>query len=544
MARLIDYLAWRGDLRFDERPLCDADSLVFSALAYLKFPDICLDGAPRTLRDCCDILLHGVGIRMMTADTDDSMQDVVRLAAASARFGRLLVRDYVDILEENPADPVQFSAVTFELDETTRFIAFRGTDSSIAGWKEDFMISFTRTRAQELALDYLQRHLEPGIAYYVGGHSKGANLTLYAACLLDEARQARIRHLYINDGPGLCPEVLSPELLERLDARTTVLVPEFCVIGRVFAPPITDTRIVKSTARTLAQHSIFSWAFEGGQIAYAETHDPRSLRINEILNRWMTALPADQRSRFTDEVFTALTRNGAVSLPELVEKGPSAFEDVLISLMDADHVAKNALIKLQAAAVETNLAQNAAPESKTKQSFFRRYLTEITMGAAGLSLVLLPPPLLRMTLTLLLLVVTVLEGSVTVQRLAKNKWDLRREQTRVILCIMLAVLFALSFLREQALLMLISAAAGALALIWAYLSAAHLQKSRGQRLRFWMYLAEGVLSFVFGIALLLVEERPAGYYTDALGLALLADCLLHVLVRRQENRIKRPRPED
>jgi len=540
MDRLLDYICWRGDLTFAERGFCDADNLVFCALAYLKFPDECLDGRPRTLRECYDMLLRGRGVEMMTTDTDVSMADVVRRAAESARFGRLAVRDYVDVFDGDPKDPVQFSAVTFELDGQTRFIAFRGTDSSIAGWKEDFMISFTRTRAQELALEYLRAHLDPGVRFYVGGHSKGANLTLYAACLLDDERQARILHLYINDGPGLCPEVLSPALLARIDERATMIVPEYCIIGKLFAPRIPDTRIVKSTAKTLAQHSIFSWGFENGALAPADTHSPHSLRANEVIDRWLTGVPTEQRSRVTDELFAALAHSGAESLFDLVQMGPTAFEDVLITLINADPVAKKALMLLPAAAVETELDEGfLTPDTKTIPGFFRSFSTEIAMGAAGLTLALLPPGLIRWALALLLFAVAAWETAVTVRLLHRKNWELHREQTRVTLCIVLLVLLALSFVREQALLVLVSAVAGGVMLLYAFLSAAHMQKSRGHRLRFWMYLAEGIFALFFGLMFLLAQERTVGYYTDAFGFALLADCALHVLVRRHEAKTKK-----
>ena len=36
----------------------------------------------------------------------------------------------------------QFSAITFILDDGTLFLAFRGTDETIVGWKEDFNMAF------------------------------------------------------------------------------------------------------------------------------------------------------------------------------------------------------------------------------------------------------------------------------------------------------------------------------------------------------------------------------------------------------------------
>jgi hypothetical protein len=43
----------------------------------------------------------------------------------------------------------------FHLPDGRIFVAFRGTDSTILGWKEDFELSFKETEAQKRARSYL-----------------------------------------------------------------------------------------------------------------------------------------------------------------------------------------------------------------------------------------------------------------------------------------------------------------------------------------------------------------------------------------------------
>ena len=40
MGTLFDYLNWRGDLSFDEAPINEVDSLIFSLLSYVEYKDI------------------------------------------------------------------------------------------------------------------------------------------------------------------------------------------------------------------------------------------------------------------------------------------------------------------------------------------------------------------------------------------------------------------------------------------------------------------------------------------------------------------------
>jgi hypothetical protein len=147
-----------------------------------------------------------------------------------ARFADALLSSYVDIIGSESG--MQFAALTIQLDDGTAFVAYRGTDNSVAGWREDFTMSFQVVPAQRHALQYLQsaqeRLREP---IRVGGHSKGGNLALYAAANVRTTTQQRILAIYNNDSPGLSPDVADETALLHLRDRITTIVPEFAVIG-------------------------------------------------------------------------------------------------------------------------------------------------------------------------------------------------------------------------------------------------------------------------------------------------------------------------
>ena len=95
----------------------------------------------------------------------------------------------------------QFSACVFELGNGTLYVAFRGTDSSIVGWKEDFMMrSAARSprRSRRALSDRAGWPLAGPIM--VGGHSKGGNLAVYAAANVPSEIQERITVVYSHDG--------------------------------------------------------------------------------------------------------------------------------------------------------------------------------------------------------------------------------------------------------------------------------------------------------------------------------------------------------
>ena len=119
-----------------------------------------------------------------TADDDAKL---LQRVASCARFKDITVCDYAH--EFNADTEMQFAAITLCLPDGARFVSFRGTDSTIIGWKEDCNMAFSRpVPAQEAARAYLERAAlaAPG-ALYVGGHSKGGNLAVYAASTVSDA---------------------------------------------------------------------------------------------------------------------------------------------------------------------------------------------------------------------------------------------------------------------------------------------------------------------------------------------------------------------
>ena len=54
------------------------------------------------------------------------------------------------------------------------------------GWKEDFYLSYTTgTNGQKAAVAYIDQLFEnETLPIHVGGHSKGGNLAIYAACIV------------------------------------------------------------------------------------------------------------------------------------------------------------------------------------------------------------------------------------------------------------------------------------------------------------------------------------------------------------------------
>ena len=147
MANVFDYLDWRGDLTLDLVPLCDVDAVVLSRLSYLPLDGLVPpEGAP-----------VGALMRQLLASKPPLLlpEDgrFIPALAASQRFCEMRIMDYVNQIDLETQ--TQFAAITVALGDGRHFVAFRGTDGTLVGWKEDFNMAFTcPVPAQRLAARY------------------------------------------------------------------------------------------------------------------------------------------------------------------------------------------------------------------------------------------------------------------------------------------------------------------------------------------------------------------------------------------------------
>ena len=340
MDGLWDYIQWLGDYPFSAVPFQDVDAVILCLLTYCDYTPLFERSDTAALRDCQG-MIDADAVRIQRIGETEPFLRIFRAAVASRRFGELLMSGFVDIMI--PEEAIQFSAVTFQSDAGWAFIAYRGTDSSLAGWKEDFMISFKRTQAQELAKQYAENRIDSARTWYLGGHSKGGNLALYATCMLPDEMRTSVRRMYLLDGPGFCPEVVDPATVERAQSVTTCIIPGFSIIGKLFDPHINDTRVVQSSASAFDQHDPASWGVDHGKLAELAETNPYSAIINKILGKWIGDLSRTDREAFVTDLFDALGASGARTVEELMAQGYKGYEAVSERLKESSDISKRVL---------------------------------------------------------------------------------------------------------------------------------------------------------------------------------------------------------
>ena len=99
----------------------------------------------------------------------------------------------------------QFAALAIDTGDGAVYFSFRGTDDTLAGWKEDFHMTYMpEIPAQKTAVEYITAAARqfPRKKLRLGGHSKGGNLAIWASVFCPTPIQKRILSVWSNDGPG------------------------------------------------------------------------------------------------------------------------------------------------------------------------------------------------------------------------------------------------------------------------------------------------------------------------------------------------------
>ena len=529
MDNIEDYLKWYGEFSFEEKALTEVDNFILCKMAYLILTDINTD-KPRNLRE----IVEDVQAKSEIQGTFYGKEDLVDFVAKTKRFGEIILSDHEDVYE--PDLSAQFSAMTFDITKDLRFIAYRGTDDTMAGWKEDFMISFTKTEAQKKALDYLERSIDEKHHLIVAGHSKGANLALYATTHIDDELQQWIKYVYLNDGPGLCPEVCDKDLVDKIKDKATRFEPEYSIFGKLFEETAIPSKIVKSFEEGVMQHDPFSWAVDHGNPAYGETNAPGSVLINQVLDQWIESVNDEGRISFVNNLFNAIDRAGIKTTTQVAEKGPFAIEKIIIELLSLDKSTVRTFMKLPVTA-----ALDKAPDMEKARNIKvgikkMDWLPSVGMILASVVLFLIPEYTMQVGISLILLAVILFELGVTIKHLFKTKWNLQEESARVYICLAMIGVYVMLLVKEDALFLIGSIVIGVSFFAWAYKNAITFKSlcattdKKERKPEKVKLVIEIVLLIILGGFILVAPKDTVGWYMVFLGIVFLIDGIVNLVL--------------
>ena len=257
-------------------------------------------------------LLRAECYRDMIGDLWDpeGSRALLEAVTASPRYRGVRVCGYRAVNDVETTE--QFAAMTFRFPAGFSYLSFRGTDSTIVGWKEDFNMAFRcPVPSQESAARYVDEAAAAiGGPLLCGGHSKGGNLAVYGAAMCSDAAGDRIERAFSHDGPGFVEEFLSGDAFVGLSGRIDKTLPQSSIFGMMFETQ-EDYAIVESTEFSLLQHNPFSWVVDGCDFVYCERLSAGARYVDSSIREMLLTVEPAERERFVDALFSVFEATGA-----------------------------------------------------------------------------------------------------------------------------------------------------------------------------------------------------------------------------------------
>lgn len=312
----------REERSFEELPFSEVDSLVLSQLSYADMRGIVpQNGDSVPIAELIRVrgYENTVGRR---ADLTD-MRDLTFALCSSRRFRPLRLSEYVRELDEK--EEKQFSAVTFHLPDGSLYLAYRGTDDTLVGWKEDFNLTFKLIPSQFRALEYLMEiSSRYDVPLALGGHSKGGNVAVFAALSAPEEVQTRITAVYSHDGPGFREGIIGSDGYRRIASKLHKTVPEHSVVGMMLETGGEYT-VVQAKGLGSTQHNPLLWQVgaDGGFLVKEKVTNG-SKYVDRALKDWIGGVSDEDRERFVEMLFDMISGSSETTLLGLRKRFPGS----------------------------------------------------------------------------------------------------------------------------------------------------------------------------------------------------------------------------
>lgn len=340
MSTVADYLQWRGDIPFDRMPVNEVDAYL---LAKIGAPDLSgivpAEGEGIPLREAYARYFARTDIdpdyfgKLIPAE---QVRNLRRLMETD-RFKDLILSDYLEKISEKRTE--QISALTLTIPGGPTVVTFRGTDDTIVGWKENFLLAVQGTvAAQRDALRYLTRVAEthPG-ELMVMGHSKGGNLSVYASVSAPKEIRDRISRVINFDGPGFREEFWhTPEAVE-MTPRIENYMSQYAMVGALMTQS-GPAEICRSTRSGPLAHEVMFWEVKGPSFVREPKREPSSEEFGHLINTRMDQMTDEEIERVVEDIFGVLMSGGATTLTQLVRQNVDQTARMVREIAGSDSV--------------------------------------------------------------------------------------------------------------------------------------------------------------------------------------------------------------
>ena len=358
MKNMLDYIKEFGHVSFEERAFSEIDALVLTELEYLPLENVVPSDENGenfvTVKEIAEYMqehkqeLFDENPMMITQER----HEVSQVIADAPRFQSL---KFFGVVSEWDKDTTkQFAAVTVEVEPSVRLVVFRGTDETLIGWKEDFLMTYSPlVAAQTDAKEYLakQASLWDG-DLMISGHSKGGNLAIYAAATQEEDVQLRIVDIFCFDSPGLYRSVLETKGYQNIVPLAMRYIPQDSLVGLMLESEVPYV-IVKSNATGAMQHSAMTWEIEDGQFIKMEKLTKNSQLNDQTFKKWTESVSDEELELFWNVFFELLFSVGIDTVNDLYGQFMHYVQEFLKAAGNMDEEKRELLTRIALLLVST-----------------------------------------------------------------------------------------------------------------------------------------------------------------------------------------------
>lgn len=307
MKNILYFLKKNKDKTFSELPFGEADSLLLCQLVYLNWEKYVHRFQDNKSSLNIEYFNEEGTFRQLSLNTYDYKNNIKLLTylCNSKRYKDMSINELVYVMDYDNHE--QFCAITYVFKDFI-YICYRGTDISILGWKENFDMSFNKEiPSQRDAVFYLSNVIEKyHMKCYVGGHSKGGNLALYAAMNVNLNIKENIINVYTFDAPGFSYDAFSTyEFLSIKDKIISFVIKNSLVGVLMFY--YNNITLIKTSGISIFQHDPFNWHItKSWNLKRAKRSTITSNVIGEATREFLKRTTEEERQKNVDILFEYL----------------------------------------------------------------------------------------------------------------------------------------------------------------------------------------------------------------------------------------------
>ena len=521
MNDILKYIDEVGQYSFNELPLTEIDSIIFTAIAYFNFTDIVSNNEENP------ITLEQINNKYLQKENpDDYVLTVLKKISTTNRFKNNILYNYWDITNNT----TQFASIHIEFLPNNVYIAFRGTDDTIVGWREDFEISYKKIPAQTLAIEYINKTININKKYYIGGHSKGGYLAIYSCLHCNEENLKNIINIYNNDGPGLPKEELKNPRYQQIKSRITKIIPTFSIVG-ILLESECNYKIVGSNAKGFMQHDELTWQIENKKLVYKQELEKESQFISKIFETWINNVTIEERESFITDFFNALESNGDKLISEIPTKGTESFESILLSIISSNKSTKQAIGKFVDATY--NQTKNINMRKVVNENHTIRNILLIIIGIFFLVLSKNSENIIGYFFTIALMIYTLINIR---KDFSKDKIYINIKKTKLIIYLLSTVAITILFIAQTLRTTVINISIGGILLYTAWNNALKIIKKQDKTQIKITLGIESIIAFILGIFVIATSSKISVLKNIILGGYILAVGFINLLIEISKKR--------